>query len=297
MSESSLASGNSISSILADARKQARPTLSFEFYPFRDEASSHELWNTFDAVLEAGADFASLTYGAGGSSREKSFAVLERLAPQIATIGHLTAVGASAVGTASTIHRFEDLGVASILALRGDPPKNDPAALERGELTTALELLEVTAKESNLESGVAAFPEKHPESPTLAHDCQLLRKKELAGAKYAITQLFFSVAAYQELLDTARLQGVELEIIPGIMPISSANQVQRMVEMSGASVPTELLNRLDGASEFEARIIGMDFSIELASQLLEVNAPGLHLFTLNRHKGALQIAEEVGLVR
>ncbi len=296
MLKSSYSSGDAISKILADARSVGRPTLSFEFYPFRDETSAAQLWQTLDLLLAAKADFVSLTYGAGGSSQEKSFAVLERMAPQVATIGHLTAVGSSKVGTASTIRRFEDLGVASILALRGDSPKDDPTALERGELTTALELLDVAAKESKLETGVAAFPEKHPESASLAHDANLLRLKELAGAKYAITQLFFSVEAYLNLVETVRQQGVTIEIIPGLMPIANAKQVLRMAEMSGAIVPQKLLEALHGATESEARTIGMQFSIDLASKLLAAKAPGLHLFTLNRHESAMKIAKEIGIV-
>jgi methylenetetrahydrofolate reductase (NADPH) len=297
MPVSTYADKNAISSILENARKENRKTLSFEFYPFRDESSASQLWETLEKVLEANADFVSLTYGAGGSSQEKSFAVLDRLSGQVPTIGHLTAVGATLAGTASIIKRYEDLGVASILALRGDSPKDDPTALERGELTTALELLQVAEAVSQLETGVAAFPEKHPESPSLEHDAIVLAKKQQQGAKYAITQLFFNVDSYLRLLDSAKAHSATIEIIPGLMPISNAKQVLRMAQMSGASVPKQLFEQLETASDGEARNIGMDFSIELASKLLESGAPGLHLFTLNRHEGALQIANSLGLVK
>jgi methylenetetrahydrofolate reductase (NADPH) len=297
MPDSTYAGKNPISTLLAKSRSDGRQTLSFEFYPFRDESSANQLWQTLEKILEAEAHFVSLTYGAGGGSQERSFTVLERLATQIPTIGHLTAVGASTAGTASIIKRYEDLGVASILALRGDSPKDDPTALERGELSTALQLLDVASSVSNLETGVAAFPEKHPESPTLEHDAELLVKKQAAGAKYAITQLFFEVDSYLELLRCTAERGVTLEIIPGLMPIANAKQVIRMAQMSGAAIPKLLLGKLENATENEAKAIGMDFSIELAGKLLDAGAPGLHLFTLNRHEGALQIAREVGLAR
>jgi methylenetetrahydrofolate reductase (NADPH) len=284
-----------IASILAHAKQRGRQTLSFEFYPFRDEAGSTTLWDTLERVQQAGADFVSLTYGAGGTSQERSFEVLKRMAPQLPTIGHLTAVGSSAASTRDIIHRYEDLGVASILALRGDSPKDDPDALARGELSTALELVELVAANSDLETGVAAFPEKHPESPDLAHDARLLARKGEAGARYAITQLFFTVEAYVELLAANRAAGATLEVIPGLMPISNAKQVLRMAEMSGASIPQPLLAKLSDLDETAARVAGMRYCVELAAELLAAGAPGLHIFTLNRHEGALQIAREVGL--
>ena len=284
-----------IADLLARAKADNRQTLSFEFFPFRDSEAAITLWRTFDLALDAGAEFVSLTYGAGGSSQERSFEVLERMAPQISTIGHLTAVGATRSGTEATIRRFEGLGVASVLALRGDSPKGDPDALARGEISTALELLELVANCSSLETGVAAFPEKHPESPSLEHDAEVLKLKQAAGAKYAITQLFFTVDAYLDLLAANRAAGVEIDVIPGVMPISNTKQVLRMAEMSGAKVPDRLVQALDGLDDAAARKVGMDFSVQLAGELLRVGAPGVHLFTLNRHEGALQIAREIGL--
>lgn len=290
-------SATNVSQITAARRELGEKTLSFEFFPPRDEAAEITLWRTFDAIMQAGADYVSVTYGAGGSNQERTLAVTERMAPQIATIGHLTCVGATKAHSSQIIKSFEDHGVSSVLALRGDSPKNNPNALLQGELKTALDLVKLTREVSSLEVGVAAFPEMHPESPSLQHDVEVLRLKEMAGAKFAITQLFFSVDAYLELVNKAKAAGIALEIIPGVMPIANAKQVLRMAEMSNAKVPTHLYEQLEDADDAAARRIGMDYTLELSSQLLASGAPGLHIFTLNQQKAALELAEGVGLVR
>jgi len=275
----------------------AQPTLSFEFFPPKDADGDVTLWKSFDKLLEVSPDFVSVTYGAGGSNRETSLAVVDRMAKQITTIGHLTCVGSSKASTREVIQRFEAAGVHSILALRGDPPRDNPDALAGGELKTALDLVELVTSETSLEVGVAAFPEGHPESPNLAHDARVLALKQAAGAKYAMTQLFFTVEAYTDLVESSRVAGATLPIIPGLMPIGNAAKVVRMAEMSGAKLPTELLKKLDGADEVTARLIGMDYSIRLAQDLLAAGAPGLHLFSLNFSKAALEVARGAGLCR
>lgn len=273
--------------------KQA--SLSFEFFPPRDEDSANTLWRHYDKLLETAPDFVSVTYGAGGSNQETSLAVVDRMAKDILTIGHLTCVGSTKTGSREIIKHFEQAGVRSILALRGDSPRNDPDALSKGELKTALELVELVREVSDLEVGVAAFPEVHPESPSMEHDSRVLKLKQDAGASFAMTQLFFTVDAYLDLVESSRLAGVTIPIVPGVAPISNAAKVLRMAEMSGAAVPKKLFESLQNASEDEARIIGMDYSIELANGLLEAGAPGLHIFTLNYSKAALEVARGASL--
>lgn len=288
---------NTVSGILHARASRNEKSLSFEFFPPKDAEGEALLWRTFEAVAEADADFVSVTYGAGGSSQERTLAVTEKMAPQITTIGHLTCVGSSHDQSLQIVKRFEDHGVRSILALRGDSPKDNPAALETGELKTALELVQLVKANSNLEIGVAAFPEKHPESPNLAHDAKVLKLKEAAGASYAITQLFFSLDAYLELLRENQDAGATLPVIPGLMPINNAKQVLRMAEMSNAKVPAHLYEQLSNADEATARAIGMAYTIELGQKLLAAGAPGLHIFTLNQQTAALELARGVGLVR
>jgi methylenetetrahydrofolate reductase (NADPH) len=249
------------------------------------------LWRSFDALLELSPDFVSVTYGAGGSNQAKSLAVLAKMAARIPTIGHLTCVGATFESTRKTIASFEDVGVAAILAIRGDAPKDNPDALSQGELKTALELVEQVHEHSDMEVGVAAFPEIHPESPNLAQDIKVLKLKQDAGAKYAFTQLFFKVDAYVELVSAARAAGVVIPIVPGVMPISNAKGVLRMAELSGAEVPADLVAELLAAGDDElARDIGMAFSIKFAKDLLAAGAPGLHIFSLNHHRAAEELA-------
>ena len=289
------ASKNTVIDVLQARAALGQKSLSFEFFPPKDGAED-TMWKTFEAILNVDSDFVSVTYGAGGSNQEKSFLVLEGMASHILTVGHLTCVGASAQSTRETIQRFEQLGVRSILALRGDSPKNDPEALEKGELKTALELVEIVHEVSNLEVGVAAFPELHPESPDAAHDAKVLKLKQDAGASYGLTQLFFAPEYYTNMVSTAAQAGVELPIIPGLMPVSNAKQLLRMAALSGAAVPAELAHQLETSDEATARKIGMDFTINLGRQLLELGAPGLHIFTLNQSEAALELASGVGLI-
>ena len=282
------------------ARKGRKETaLSFEFFPPRNqEEAAVQLWHAFDALMEVSPDFVSVTYGAGGSNRETSLAVVERMAQEVMTIGHLTCVGGSRASTAETIRRFEDAGVRSILALRGDAPKDNPDALVTGELKSALELVHLVRQTSDLEVGVAAFPEVHPESPHMEHDSMVLEMKQSAGATYGMTQLFFSVEAYTDLVASAKVAGATMPIIPGLMPVGNAAKVLRMAEMSGAAVPVELLRKLENAgSDAEARVIGMDYSINLARALVDAGAPGLHIFSMNLSKAALEVARGAGLCR
>lgn len=273
-------------------------SLSFEFFPPKDEAAEARLWAAFEALKQVNPDFVSVTYGAGGSNRETSLAIVERMAKDVLTIGHLTCVGSSIESSIEIIRAFENAGVGSILALRGDSPKDQPDALESGEIKTALELVDLIAHQTELEIGVAAFPEVHPESPDLAHDATVLSLKEQAGASYAITQLFFSVEAYLALLDANEAAGAGfLPIIPGLMPIANAKQVIRMAQMSGAAIPEELLHQLADADDATAREIGMAYSIKLARDLVAAGAPGLHIFSLNHHEAAIELARGAGLCR
>lgn len=277
--------------MIAELINQSEPTLSFEFFPPKDEAGEETLWTSFDALLELSPEFVSVTYGAGGSNQAKSLAVLERMAKRIPTIGHLTCVGATFESTRQTIADFEAAGVAAILAIRGDAPKDRPDALEQGELKTALQLVELVRTASVMEVGVAAFPEIHPESPNMAQDIAVLKLKQDAGAKYAFTQLFFKLDAYLELVRQAREAGVVIPIVPGVMPVSNVKGVLRMAQLSGADVPAELVAELESASDDEsARRIGMDFSIRFAQKLLAAGAPGLHIFSLNHHRAAEELA-------
>ena len=287
--------GDSVFEVITARAAQQQPTLSFEFFPPKDADGAESLWRSYEKLLEVSPDFVSVTYGAGGSNRDTSLAVVDRMAKDILTIGHLTCVGSTYDGTREIIRRYEDAGVRSILALRGDSPQGDPDALAKGELKRALDMVELVRNETSLEIGVAAFPEIHPESPDMQHDAKVLSLKQSAGASYAMTQLFFTVDAYLKLVEVSKQAGATLPIVPGVMPISNVARIVRMAEMSNASIPADLLARLTNASEDEARVIGMDYTIKLARDLVEAGAPGIHIFTLNLAKSALEVARGAGL--
>lgn len=288
---------SNITETLAARASISQPTLSFEFFPPKDEVGEANLWAAFDKLAEVKPDFVSVTYGAGGSNRERSLAIVDRMAKDVMTIGHLTCVGSTRTGTSQIIKHFEDAGVAAILALRGDSPKDDPDALQKGELKTALELVQLAHEVTSLEVGVAAFPEVHPESEHMQHDAMVLALKQQAGATFAMTQLFFTVEAYTDLLEASAAAGADLPIIPGVMPIANAKQVIRMAAMSGAHIPPTLMQQLEEADEATARKIGMDYITQLSLDLIEVGAPGLHIFSLNQSVAALELARGVGLCR
>lgn len=273
---------------------RAKPTLSYEFFPPKDSSQADALWQSFDELLEFNPDFVSVTYGAGGSNTTGGIEVLSRMSSAIPTVGHLTCVGSSREHAKGQIAAFTVAGVTNILALRGDSPKNKPEALAQGEMKQALQLVELIA-EAGLHAAVAAFPEKHPESVDFEQDLKVLGLKAQAGAEFAMTQLFFDSNHYARLVARARATGVTMPILPGLMPINNLKHVVRMAEMSGAEVPLELLSALEDADDSEARKIGMDFVVSLGERLLEVGAPGLHLFSLNQGQAAAELTTRLGL--
>lgn len=274
--------------------KASRPALSFEFFPPKDEDGANTLWKSFKALCELKPDFVSVTYGAMGSNQATSLAVVERFAPQVATIAHLTCIGASDGSIANLLAAYERFGVAALLALRGDVPAGKSAPV--GDFAHAIDLVKFAREHSELEIGVAAFPEKHPESESFKVDAKVFFDKVSAGASFGMTQLFFTAQAYFDLIERHRVHGVYVPVIPGVMPIANVKQVLRMAEMSGASVPDQLQSSLLKAkNETEAREIGMAYSANLVRELIAGGAPGVHIFTLNQSKAAIELATASGL--
>lgn len=271
-----------------------RPTVSFEFFPPKDEQGFENLKNTFEELQNLKPDFISVTYGAMGSNQASSLAVVESFAPRVPTIAHLTCIGSTKENIKALLEKYQAAGVSSILALRGDLPRDfdgDPL----GDFQTANDLVDVV-RQTSFEIGVAAFPEKHPESPDLQQDLRILKLKQDSGATFAMTQLFFDINAYFDLVSSATAAGISMPIVPGLMPISNAKQVLRMAEMSGARVPEILVRKLNEAKdEHESREIGMEFSVNLAKSLIAHGVPGVHIFTLNHHRATTELVQAAGL--
>ena len=280
---------------MANVLSASTPTLSFEFFPPKDETGSTNLRNSISELMALSPDFVSVTYGAMGSNQDSSIDVVEYLAGIVPTVAHLTCIGASASGIQDLLGRYEDAGVAGILALRGDKPKHFHE-LPAGDFTYANDLVAQVRRFTHFDVGVAAFPEKHPESLSMADDIQILKLKQDTGASFAMTQLFFDVDAYSKLVEGARAAGVTIPIIPGVMPFENVRQVLRMAEMSGARIPDDLeLSLRTTSSDESARQIGMNFSVELVSSLVSAGAPGIHIFTLNQHRATMELVNSSNL--
>ena len=299
----------------------ARPTFSFELFPPRDGAAEAALvGGALPALVAAGPEFISVTYGASGSTRGVSLDVLRRLLEtSVKPMAHLTCVGSSYSEASRLIREFLDAGVTSFLALRGDPPTGVPEGeVFLGDLGSAGELVQLihrvqaervpfrqldvpgVPQAKRLVGGekvtiaVAAFPNGHPRSRSRAQDLDTLLAKEAAGANLAITQLFFEADDYLGFVEDARAAGVTMRILPGIMPVLSVPRLRRILELTEEREPTALLRALE-ASDAPAAV-GVDHAIRLGRALLDGGAPGLHLYTFNRHEAPLAVLDGAGLL-
>lgn len=284
------------SSVL-DALKSETPTYSFEFFPPADDDGEELLWRTIADLEPLQPTFVSVTYGAGGTSQERTVRVIGRIARESSMIpvGHLTLVGQSRNDVEQVLKQYAAAGVSQVLAIRGDP-KGGPRApwvTHPEGMDFAIELVELARQHGGLEVSVAAFPEGHPDAPSRDADADVLAAKARAGASFAITQLFFRASDYFELVDRMQVRDCEMPVIPGIMPILNFRQVARMAELSGAEIPPEVLAVIEPVADdpAEVRRRGINLAIDLCRDLLAGGAPGLHFITLNRSKATREIFE------
>lgn len=271
------------------------PTYSFEFFPPRTDAGEQALWQAIRELEPLQPGFVSVTYGAGGSTRDRTVRVVRRIAEEtvLTPMAHLTCVNSSRAELLDVLGQYADAGIHDVLALRGDPPGGlgTPFTPHPDGPSNATELVELIRPLGEFEIGVAAFPEGHPESPSLDHDADVLVAKAEAGASFAITQFFFHADAYVRLVERVRRRGCDLPIVPGVMPVTNVAQIQRFAQLSGAAFPADLAARLHAAADDPARVraIGVEVATDLAARLLEEGAPGLHFYTLNRSTATREI--------
>ena len=271
-------------------------TFSFEFSPPKTVQAQISLGQTIAELAPLAPSFVSVTYGAGGTTREftRDVVLWVRRETSIPPMAHLTCVGHTRAEIEDIIATYVSAGVENVLALAGDPPK-DSADARPSDYAYATDLIEHVRSIAPMSIGVAAHPEGHPRSPDLATDRRHLATK-LQQADFAVTQFFFDLEHYQSLVNDLADLGVHKPVLPGIMPVTNLAQVERMAQLSGAAFPAWLRERLEkGATPEEVRDIGVEAATELCAALLEAGAPGLHFYTLNKSTATREIYAQLGL--
>lgn len=269
---------------------------SFEFFPPKDQAGEERLWAAMSALEPIAPDFISVTYGAGGSTRDRTIRITSEITERtsIPTVAHLTCVGSTRGELIEILQKYKEAGINSILALRGDPTggPSAPWVPTVGGFSHADQLVELAMEVGGFEVGVAAFPDVHPASHgDLAKDVEVLIRKESLGATFATTQFFFEAKSYQRLVEALAAKGSSLPIIPGILPVTNVKQLVRMSELSGTEIPANILERFSAieANQEAVQKLGIEIATDLCEQLLELGVPGLHFYTMNTSSATLEI--------
>lgn len=281
--------------------ERTTPFYSLEFFPPKSPEQWPSFFNTVEQLKALDPLFASVTYGAGGSSQKATLEIVTHLKKHLnlEVMAHLTCVGADQDHIKAFVQQLCDGGVDNILALRGDPPQDKDIDWTTAEFSHAADLVRfVKANFPNMGIGVAGYPAPHPESPSFASDWRYTVAKIREGADFVVTQLFFDVREYFHFVDRLADMGVSVPVIPGVLPIQSLESIRRTLSLCGANIPGTLYLELEAANAkggpAAVREAGIAYAIRQIRTLLDGGAPGIHLYTLNNASTCLQIAQEVG---
>jgi len=277
-------------------------TVSVEFFPPKDDAGEARLWEASSALETIEPDFISVTYGAGGSTRDRTIAITKEITKRTGrgTVAHLTCVGSTKEELIEILNQYKGAGIKSILALRGDPV-GGPAAnwvTTYGGFDHADQLVELAISRGGFDVGVAAFPDGHPASAGNSEkDIDVLIRKEQLGATFATTQFFFESSKWEILVSKLEARGSKLPVIAGILPITNVKQLHRMAELGGTPIPEKILKLFNGISEDPdaVRKVGAELATKLCQELIALKVPGLHFYTMNTAVATLEICGNLGL--
>jgi methylenetetrahydrofolate reductase (NADPH) len=279
-----------------------QPVFSFEFFPPKTPEGERALFDALAALRELEPSFVSVTWGAGGSTRAKTIEIVSRIRADhgLEAMAHFTCVGATTDDLRAALDQMCAAGIDNVLALRGDPPKGSSTFVKtEGGLAYGSELAALVAAEYGFCIVGACYPEVHPEASDLDTDLRNLKCKVNAGARVLITQLFFDNAAYFSFVDRAREVGIDVPIVPGIMPITNFEQIKRFTSMCGATIPPDLYAKLEARAEQPESVaeLGVAYATLQCAELLAGGAPGIHFYTLNRSPATRAILSALKLMR
>lgn len=270
------------------------PAISFEFFPPKSDTGFAQLYQTIGELHPLRPSYVSVTYGAGGSTRQKTVTLVERIQSELKlrSMAHLTCVGHSAGEIGAILDDLWNAGIRNVLALRGDPPAGQSQFVAaEGGFANADALVSYVRSKHDFCIGVAGYPEGHPQCLNRTRDLEHLKRKVDNGANFIITQLFFDNADFYRFRDQARAMGIQAPIVAGIMPIGNVNQIKRFISMCGAKIPHALLLRLEAVEKDPEAVYktGADYALDQCRDLLKNDVEGLHFYTLNRSKATVQI--------